>query len=156
MSRKHSFVITLSNNKTERAGIDYLISLNQGFFQVDRELKKQILSALNLDARYSRTFDMVYVPNIAAKMLTENSIEVNLEEMIILELKTTQKYLPDLPTGFFFGATENEFELAKKLRDKFRFCFISLHKESLSHMLLTLTELEKIIKNRRIQYQVNL
>lgn len=156
MSRKHSFVITLSNNKTERAGIDFLISLNQGFFQVNREQKKQILSALNLDTRYSRTFDMVFVPNIAARNLTGKSIEVNLDEMIILELKTTQKYLPDLPSGFFFGATENEFKLAKQLKDKFRFCFISLHKESLNHALLTLTELEKIIKNRRIQYQINL
>ena len=58
--------------------------------------------------------------------------------------------MPHNPKGFFFGATENEFNLAKRLGDGY------IHKDSLSHALLTLTELEKIIKTKRIQFQINI
>lgn len=67
-----------------------------------------------------------------------------------------KKKLVNNPRGFFFGATENEFNLAKKFEAKFRFCFVSLHPESRSYKLLTLSELNSIIKTKRVQYQINL
>ena len=83
-------------------------------------------------------------------------IETHLDEMIFIELKTTKKYLPENPKGFFFGATENEFNFGKLLGDKFRFCFVCLNARSPSFALLTIKELEKIIRNKRVQYQINL
>ena len=41
----------------------------------------------------------------------------------------------------------SEFQLARLLKEKYKFCFVSIHEESLSYSLLTLDELEKIIKN---------
>jgi hypothetical protein len=76
--------------------------------------------------------------------------------MILVELKTTKKYLPNNPRGFFFGATENEFNFGEILGDKFRFCFVSLHEKGSSFALLTIEELDLIIRNKRIQYQINL
>lgn len=41
MSRKHSFVLTLSNNVTEKEGVNYLIENYTGFFKIDLATKKR-------------------------------------------------------------------------------------------------------------------
>ena len=35
MSRKHSFVITVSNNITEKEGVNFLLENYTGFFKID-------------------------------------------------------------------------------------------------------------------------
>ena len=90
------------------------------------------------------------------KEVDSNFIQTYLEDIILVELKTTKKYLPENPKGFFFGATENEFNFGKILGDRFRFCFVSLNEKLQSYVLLTIEELEIKIRNRRIQYQINL
>ncbi|MDI9857632.1 hypothetical protein [Flectobacillus roseus] len=156
MSRKHSFILTLSNNVTEKEGVNYLIENHTGFFKIDLSTKKKILDLLQIEHRFLQSFDMIYIPNLVEKEINGDEIETYLEDMILVELKTTKKYLPDNPKGFFFGATENEFNFGEILGDKFRFCFVSLHEKGSSYALLTIEELELIIRNKRIQYQINL
>ena len=76
--------------------------------------------------------------------------------MTLIELKTTQKCLPECPKGFFFGATENEFELARQLGDQYRFCFVCLHPDSPGFSLVSEAELQALIRTKRTQYQINL
>lgn len=154
MSSKHSYKITLSNNKTEKQAIDYLMEANSDFLLPTKESRKYILEALGLDKKYIRTFDLFMMPNIT-NLKSEVTIN-NVQEIVLVELKTTQKYLPESPKGFFFGATKNEFDLAEKLGIRYKFCFVSLHPDSLSYKLLTLSELNKLILNKRTQYQINL
>lgn len=156
MSRKHSFKLTLSNNVTEKQGINYLVEEETGFFKIDTNMKKELLDKVNIPYNYLQSFDMVYIPKLSGVKFEKNYIETHLEEILFVELKTTKKYLPDNPKGFFFGATENEFNFGKLLGEKFRFCFVCLNEKSPSYALLTIEELEKIIRNRRIQYQINL
>ena len=156
MSGKHSFTITLSNNKTEKEGIRYLTGLRQGFFEVGKDDKKQILALLKIAPKFARAFDLIYIPKSKKIKLNNRLIHVRLKDLLLVELKTTKKYLPNNPKGFFFGATQSEFKFAKLAGDKFRFCFVSLHKRLNSHSLLTISQLGKIIRNKRIQYQINL
>ncbi len=156
MSNSHSFVITLSNNITEKEGIKHLIENHKGFFGIDKMSKKDILSNLNLDKKYARAFDLIYIPNLDKVEYDSTSLKTHFDDIILVELKTTKKFLPNNPKGFFFGATENELNFARELGDKFRFCFVSLHKESLSFALISLSELEAIIRNKRVQFQINL
>lgn len=156
MSRKHSYKITISNNKTEKEGINYLLENHSGFFLIDLVAKREILRLLNLDARFLRSFDLIYIHKLLEKPTANDYIEIYIEDIILVELKTTKKYLPQNPKGFFFGATENEFKLAELVGDKFKFCFVCLNKASKSCAMLTLEELEKIIRNKRIQFQINL
>ena len=156
MSRKHSFEITLSNNTTEKEGFTFLLSKNNGFFEADKKSKLEILEILQLDRRYSRSFDLVYIPQLNTPHLSSNIIRTYFDDIILVELKTTKKFLPDNPKGFFFGATEKEFDFAKKIGNKFRFCLVCLNEKSPSFVLLTLQELEEKIKIKRIQYQINL
>jgi hypothetical protein len=154
MASEHSYKITLSNNKTEKQAIDYLLAIDNKFLLPTKEGRKQLLLVLGLDKKFSRTFDIFILPGH-----TSNEQEITIHDaknIVLIELKTTQKYLPNNPRGFFFGATQNEFDLAEQLGDQYKFCFVSLHKESLSYSLVTAAELEDKIVNRRVQYQINL
>jgi len=151
-----SFTITRRNNATEKEGIQYLESLNQGFYFVDKDERKRILELLGQPKNFSRSFDMVQIPRLAGAELVLDAIETHIGELTLIELKCTRAFLPHNPKGFFFGATQNEFDFGERLGDKFRFCFVSLNPESLSHATLTVPELEAIIRTRRIQYQINL
>jgi len=153
---EQSFTITLSNNRTEKAGIEYLIANETGFFYVDSDTRKAILEMLGLPRTFARAFDMIYIPRYAGKIVTEEVIQAHLDEILLVELKTTRKYLPENPKGFFFGATQNEFDFGERLGDKYRFCFVCLHPDSLSHAMLSVPELEAILRTKRIQYQINL
>lgn len=156
MSRKHSFVITVSNNITEKEGVNFLLENYTGFFKVDLHTKKELLDLLNIEHRFLQSFDLIYVPEMVGKIADTGFVQTYLEDILLIELKTTKKYLPDNPKGFFFGATENEFNFGKILGSRFRFCFVSLNERGSSYALLTLDELEGRIKNKRIQYQINL
>lgn len=156
MSRKNSFVLTLSNNVTEKEGINFLIENYTGFFKIDLATKKELLDLLKIEHRFLQAFDLIYVPEMVGKVVDNGFIQIYLDDIILIELKTTKKYLPENPKGFFFGATENEFNFGKILGSRFRFCFVSLNEKGSSYAFLTLEELEGMIKNRRIQYQINL
>jgi hypothetical protein len=154
MASEHSYKITLSNNKTEKQAIDYLLSHDERFLLPTKEGRKKIVEVLDLDKKYSRTFDLFMLPGCTN---SEQEITVSdANKITLIELKTTQKYLPNNPKGFFFGATQNEFDVAEQLGDRYKFCFVSLHNDSLSYQLLTTRQLEKLIVNKRTQFQINL
>jgi hypothetical protein len=115
-----------------------------------------LLDLLNIGHNFVQSFDLVYIPDLVGIEINSDFLQTYLEDIILVELKTTKKYLPENPKGFFFGATENEFNFGKLLGAKFRFCFVSLHEKGSSYSLQTLEELEARIRNRRIQYQINL
>jgi hypothetical protein len=156
MSRKHSFVLTLSNNVTEKEGVNYLTENFTGFFKIDLKTKKELLDLLKIEHRFLQAFDLIYIPEMIGRVIDSGFVQTYLEDIILIELKTTKKYLPENPKGFFFGATENEFNFGKILGSRFRFCFVSLNEKGSSYAFLTLDELEERIKTRRIQYQINL
>ena len=156
MSNKHSFTLTLSNNITEKEGVLFLLDNRVGFFKIDLEIKKKLLDLLKIERRYLQSFDLIYIPNVTKRIIDFNFLKRHLGDIIFIELKTTKKYLPENPKGFFFGATENEFNFGKILNDKFLFCFVTLNEKAPSFVLLTIKELDKRIRNKRIQYQINL
>lgn len=156
MVGKKAFTLTLSNNKTEKQGIAYLRDNYTGFYRIDLDTKKRLLDLLEIDRRYLQSFDMIYISDSKGVEISKDIIHTYIEDIIFVELKTTKKYLPDNPKGFFFGATENEFNFGELLGDKFRFCFVSLHEKGSSYAMLTLEELNAIIRTKRIQYQINL
>ncbi|MEM6271625.1 MAG: hypothetical protein AAF998_19470 [Bacteroidota bacterium] len=154
MATEKSYTITLRNNDTEKSGIRYLVNQGLAVVHPDSKSRKSVLEFLGLENRFRRSFDLILFHGQQA-----NNGEVELKEgdaITLIELKTTKKFLPNNPRGFFVGVTENELDLARLLGDQFRFCFVSLHPESLSPVMLPLSEMEGLIKTKRTQYQVNL
>lgn len=154
MASKASYTITASNNVSEKEALQFLINSDINFINPSKESRKEIMELLSIDKKHKKAFDLVLIPGHTN---LESVIELKqTDDITLVELKTTKKKLPNNPTGFFFGATQSEFDLATKLGDKYKFCFVSLHPESLSYKLMTLEELNKIIRTKRIQYQINL
>ena len=67
MSRKNSFVLTLSNNVTEKEGVNYLIEKYTGFFKIDLATKKELLDLLQIEHRFLQAFDLIYLPDMVGK-----------------------------------------------------------------------------------------
>ena len=153
MATAHSYGATVKNNATESEAFLYLASNNIRFKRPIKEERKEILQKLNLPASFSRTFDLVYMPEGNDFSVIS---EIPVDKLILVELKTTKKKLTALPDGFFFGATDNEFQLAKRLGNQYVFCFVSIHSDSPGYAMLSLEALEKKIKTKRVQYQINL
>jgi hypothetical protein len=149
-----SYTITLRNNQTESSARRLLAELSPDFIVPSRDGVQQILKILGLSRSFSRAFDIIHVPNRDRSRSDEAIIAE--DKFVLIELKTTRKRLPNNPYGFFFGATKNEFDLAEKMGDRYKFCFVSLHHESSSYALVTLEELKKLVKTQRIQYQINI
>ena len=82
-----SFTITRKNNATEKEGIQYMESLNQGFFFVNKDERQRILSLLDQPKNCSRSFDMVLVPRLAGEQLSIEAIETHIDEVTLIELK---------------------------------------------------------------------
>ncbi len=154
MGHAGSYTITLSNNRAEKKGISYLLKTSEGFMLPDKESRKQILSMLKLNKSFSRAFDLILIKGNKKPKAKQLSIS-NPRNIILVELKTTRKKLLHNPHDFFFGATANEFKLARKMRGRYLFCFVCLHPQAKSYTLLTLAQAERLIKTKRIQYQIN-
>ena len=99
MSRKHSFKLTLSNNVTEKQGINYLIDNETGFFKIDKEMKKELLDKVNISHKFLQSFDLIYIPSFKDVKFKNDYLETHLDEILFIELKTTKKYLPNNPKG---------------------------------------------------------
>jgi len=154
MASPHSYKITLSNNKTENEALLFLLSLNQGFVRPDLAGRKAALKLLGLPETYYRTFDLLHIN--AASIENDVLKITDPTQITLIEVKSTKKKLINHPAGFFFGATQNEFDLAEKAGDRLRFCFVCLHPDIKTHALLTLSELIERIQTKRVQHQINL
>jgi hypothetical protein len=97
----------------------------------------------------------------ATELIDQTTLPRYLEQIVLVEIKTTKKPIKDAAlAGFFLGATQREYDLAAKLGDKFRFAFVVLNSANSYGkpfaVLLIHSELEHRTRAKRIQYQVNL
>lgn len=152
MAPELSYKIALKNINTEKEGIKYVLQNDQRLYSVSKESRGLLLKLLEIPSSYRRSFDLLMLPN-HNEVLSHTTSE---KDVVLVELKTTKRYLPNNPRGFFFGATENEFNLARKLGKQYLFCFVCLHPESRSFAYLTLDEVEGLVKTKRTQFQINL
>lgn len=151
------------NRVVEKAGLKDVLLRDRRFQAPTTETKKAILMALGLgDSKLygPQSFDAIMLPQ-ATELIDETTLPRHLEQIVLVEMKTTKKPIKDAGlAGFFFGATQREYDLAAKLGDKFRFAFVVLNSANAYGkpfaVLLTLPELEHRTRSKRIQYQVNL
>jgi hypothetical protein len=154
MAQAHSFKITLSNNRTELEGLDVVLNSSPDIFHPDVFGRRKLLEILGLKKEFWKTFDLV---RVSGANRNDKILEIPEPKFVtLIELKTTKKCLPDNPYGFFFGATENEFNLAEALGKQFNFAFVCLHPESPSVKFLTLADLQLLVQTKRIQFQINI
>jgi len=138
------------NLETEDSGLAYLQVHEKGIFIPNLEERRELLRIIGVSAKFIRTFDAIKL-----KVPSLDKVK-NGADFELIEVKVTYKALPKFPSGFFFGMTENEEMLLKVLEPNFKLCLACICPEQTAHKLLTYTDLHKLIKNKRIQYQINL
>jgi len=151
------------NRVVEKAGLQDVLLKDLRFQAPTTETKKAILKGLGLgDTKLygPQSFDAIMLPQPTVP-IDVSTLPRYLDQIILVEMKTTKKPIKDAGlAGFFFGATQREYDLAAKLGDRFRFAFVVLNSANIYGkpfaVLLTLSELEHRTRAKRIQYQVNL
>lgn len=148
-----------SNRRVENRGLALLLQ-DPRFQAPPTPVKRKIIELLPVKGAFGiQTFDAVMTPQ-PAEVISEHNVARFMEELRLIEMKTTRKPItsPDL-NGFFFGATEREYDMARALGDKYMFAFVVLSDENEFgrpfFVLLTLDEVERRTRAKRIQYQVN-
>ena len=148
-----------SNQGVQKAGLSLL--LTDGRFQVaDLATKRRILELIGKSDRFgAQTFDAVMTPEPAPPITAEN-VDGLFGDLRLIEMKTTKKPIQDDSLqGFFFGATEREYDMARTLGPRYLFAFVVLNSFNAYGkpfaVLLTLDEVERRTRSRRVQYQVN-
>src|SRR5262245_40248670 len=159
MASSSKFTKSLANSGTEKAGLSLLLA-NQRFQVPNLATKRRILELIGKSEGFgTQTFDAVMTP-IAEPPITVENVDGLFPDLRLIEMKTTRKPIQNASlNGFFFGATEREYEMARTLGERYLFAFIVLNSanEYLQPfaVLLTLDEVERRTRKRRTQYQVN-
>jgi hypothetical protein len=154
------FLKSLENKKTENVGLSFL-QRDPRIQVISTVAKQAALDALGLEGSFGpQTFDAVMTREPVEPLGVDN-VGKHVETLTLLEMKTTRKPIKNANlNGFFFGATEREYELATHLGDRYRFAFVVLSDVNdygqFFAVLLPLREVARRTRARRVQYQVNL
>jgi hypothetical protein len=138
------------NKRKQLQGLKLLQKQMPGFYLPSKEDKHRVLEILGVSKRFIGTFDALRL-NVPSFAKVKNA-----KHFELIEIKNSDKYLPNLPHGCFFGLTENEEMLLKVFEDKYFLCLVCLNRRSPGFKLLGWTELRALNQNKRIQYQINL
>lgn len=138
------------NLDTEQDGLAFIVAKEKGIYVPDKDQRLWLLDIMGVSKKFVRTFDAIRL-----KVASFDKIK-NARDFELIEVKVTGKKLPNFPEGFFFGMTENEEMLMKVLEPNFQLCLVSLHSDGGEYKVLTYSGLNSLVKNKRIQYQINL
>jgi hypothetical protein len=153
------FLKSLENKKTENVGLSFL-QRDPRVQVISTVAKQAVLDELGVEGSFGpQTFDAVMTSEPVESLSVDNVAD-HVEALTLLEMKTTKKPIKNANlNGFFFGATEREYELATHLGDRYRFAFVVLSENNdygqFFAVLIPLREVARRTRARRVQYQVN-
>jgi hypothetical protein len=140
----------VASTALQRAALALLNDELPGFYVPNKTEKKKLLELMGISKRFAQTFDGI-------RMHVDNFDEIqSAKDFDLLELKATNKCLPNMPQGFFFGMTENEEMLLKVFDGKYFLCLVCVHPKSPGFRLVDWDQLKTLTQNKRVQYQINL
>jgi hypothetical protein len=144
---------------TEIDGLSLLLQ-DKRMQALDLATKKRILELLMVSGAFkAQTFDAV-MTSAPVPQLTIDNIDNHIDALTLVEMKTTRAPIKNAAlNSFFFGATDNEFQMAKALKSKYVFAFVVINENNdygkPFFVLLTLEQLQARTRTSRIQYQIN-
>jgi len=148
------------NLGTERRATDLVLD-DKRFQKPSSALKSKILKGIHPDIGdwSQKTFDLI-MTSTACDRVTEANVMTLLSDIRVVEVKTTRKPIRNVAlNNFFFGSTERQYQLARALGDSHRYAFAVLNSDNdygrPFFVLLTLEQVERKTRTKRLQYQVN-
>ena len=129
-----------SGQETARKAAAMLVEKHCGYVIPNARQKQNLVIAFAKRGNviYGKAFDIV---NTSAPILLDdlNSLEQNLDQITLYEIKSTKKRLPRDFSKFFFSLTAAEVLVAQSLRTQFK--FILVNTTSGVHLELSLSEI---------------
>lgn len=121
------------NRVVEKAGLHDVLLRDSRYQAPSTGTKKAILRTQVLgDTKLygPQSFDAIMLPQ-ATEQIDETTLPRHLDNIVLIEMKTTKKPIKDANLhGFFFGATERELKLAEKLGECYRFALVVLNDDN--------------------------
>lgn len=129
-----------SRNQTAKRAAQILLRSNAGFVVPTAKQKRLLLvqfARKNL-VLYGKAFDVIKLAG-NVNLNDDAEIERNLDKIILCEIKSSGRRLPEDFKGYFFALTAAELLVAQNLKQRFRFVLVNT--ATGKFMELTLQEL---------------
>ena len=135
-----------SNKKTADVAAKFLCEINKSFKVPSKKEKRNLVLAFASKNKivYGRAFDIIKLKEDIDLMNVKEIIR-KLNNIILYEIKSTNRSLKKDFAGYFFSLSTAELLTAQNLKENFKFVFVNIkHKE---HFESTLQELFARSKN---------
>jgi hypothetical protein len=129
-----------SRNQTAKRAASILLRSNSGFVVPTARQKRLLLvefARRNLIV-YGKAFDVVKLSG-AVDLNDASDVERNIDSIVLCEIKSTNRKLPQDFKGYFFALTTAELLVAQNLKKRFK--FILVNTSTAKYTELTLQEL---------------
>lgn len=126
-----------SRNQTAKRAAQILLRSNAGFIVPSAKQKRLLLVefARRGLAVYGKAFDIVKL-SCVVNLDDAGEIERNLDTIVLCEIKSTNRSLPDDFRGYFFALTTAELLVAQNLKQRFRFVLVNTATGTYAEMTL--------------------
>ncbi len=126
-----------SRNQTAKAAARILVRKNVGFVVPNATQKRSLLvefARRNLVV-YGKAFDVV---RLLAPVNLDDPVDIErwLDKIVLCEIKSTGRKLPEDFKGYFFALTTAELLVAQSLKQRFRFVFVNTTTEAYTELTL--------------------
>jgi hypothetical protein len=115
-----------SRNQTAKKAAQILLKSGSGFVVPTARQKRLLLvefAKRNLVV-YGKAFDVVKLAG-SVDLDASADIERNLDKIVLCEIKSSNKKLPEDFRGYFFALTTAELLVAQNLKHRYRFIFVN-------------------------------
>ena len=137
---KEAALAEVSRNQTAKKAAQILLRSNSGFVIPTAKQKRLLLVefARRNFVVYGKAFDVVKLVR-PVNLDDAGEIGINLDKIVLCEIKSSGRKLPKDFKGYFFALTTAELLVAQNLKQRFK--FILVNTATGGHMELTLQEL---------------
>ena len=147
------------NHALERSARDFIL-LDRRFQRPSKEAKRRILELLGFAGEFTAaSFDLI-MTNEPRAPLGVDDIASALDDITLIEMKTTAKPIQNVSlAGYFFGTSETQYNLADVAGPRLKWAFVVMSDENdygrPFFALLSTEEVRASTRMRRVQFQVN-
>lgn len=147
----------MSNKLTAVKARKYLIDLNKGYHEVSSYAKRQIKNYIQ--SRHPipvGSFDMIKLKKQKQKTPIRRLSDKELNELTLIEIKSSDRNLNENLDGYFFGYSYSEQLVAQALGNRYQFAFVVLPRSGgrKFHKVMTYRQIWKKAKTIHMQWSI--
>jgi hypothetical protein len=128
-----------STQQTAGRAVDLLLRLDKTFRRVGPAERRALAKAFAGAGKvvYGKAFDIAKVLGDGIDLTSDQSIEANMDKIVLYEIKSTNRRAIDSGfKGYFFSLSTAELLVAQSLEERFKFVFVNVETQHRKEMSL--------------------